>query len=68
EGGSDIFSSFTKENMIDELHIFTAPKIIGNGLHSFENIQIPSLDRAYVFEVKSVSLSGTDIHTVLVRK
>ncbi len=67
EGGAGIFSNFLKENLADELHIFTAPMLIGNGQHAFGNLATDVLKNAKRFDVKAVSKSGEDIHTILVR-
>ncbi|TAL69788.1 MAG: bifunctional diaminohydroxyphosphoribosylaminopyrimidine deaminase/5-amino-6-(5-phosphoribosylamino)uracil reductase RibD [Bacteroidetes bacterium] len=66
EGGAGIFSSFARANMIDELHIFTAPKIIGDGIHSFERFNITRLAYATNLKLISSELSGEDIHSVFI--
>jgi diaminohydroxyphosphoribosylaminopyrimidine deaminase/5-amino-6-(5-phosphoribosylamino)uracil reductase len=64
EGGAGIFSSFVRSNLIDELHIFTAPKIIGDGIHSFEKFNISRLAYATNMKLISTGMSGDDIHSV----
>ena len=66
EGGAGIFSSFASSNLIDELHIFTAPKIIGNGLHSFDKFSINRLAYATNLNLISTDMSGNDIHSIYV--
>ncbi len=66
EGGADIFSSFARSNLIDELHIFTAPKIIGDGIHSFEKFNINRLAYATNLKLISSDMSGDDIHSVFI--
>jgi diaminohydroxyphosphoribosylaminopyrimidine deaminase/5-amino-6-(5-phosphoribosylamino)uracil reductase len=66
EGGSSVFSSFAGQHLINELHIFTAPIIIGNGKHSFDNFSILALSEALKFKIKAVAKSGVDIYSVLV--
>ncbi|MCS6808568.1 MAG: bifunctional diaminohydroxyphosphoribosylaminopyrimidine deaminase/5-amino-6-(5-phosphoribosylamino)uracil reductase RibD [Bacteroidota bacterium] len=68
EGGARIFSSFAQENLIDELHIFTAPILIGSGLHSFSSLSVPSLQIAKKFTFKSITPCGTDMYAVAVRR
>lgn len=68
EGGAEIFSSFVKQELADELHVFTAPKIIGQGIDSFRNINIKSLDLSYNFKLHSIERSGDDIHSVYTKK
>ncbi|MCU0424649.1 MAG: bifunctional diaminohydroxyphosphoribosylaminopyrimidine deaminase/5-amino-6-(5-phosphoribosylamino)uracil reductase RibD [Candidatus Kapabacteria bacterium] len=68
EGGSRVFSSFAQENLIDELHIFTAPILVGSGLHSFSSLSTPSLQIAKKFMFKSLNPCGVDMHSVAVRR
>jgi dihydrofolate reductase len=37
-GGADFDSSLIKEKLIDELHLFVNPAVIGNGLTIFKNV------------------------------
>ncbi|HYF02265.1 MAG TPA: bifunctional diaminohydroxyphosphoribosylaminopyrimidine deaminase/5-amino-6-(5-phosphoribosylamino)uracil reductase RibD [Patescibacteria group bacterium] len=68
EGGSGVFSSALQANLADELHVFTAPILIGNGQHAFANLSTVMLKEAKRFDVKAASKSGEDIHTILVRQ
>jgi diaminohydroxyphosphoribosylaminopyrimidine deaminase / 5-amino-6-(5-phosphoribosylamino)uracil reductase len=68
EGGSVIFSSFAKANLIDELHLFVAPKIIGNGKDPFGKFEIKNLSNAREFEIKEIERIGRDLHIVLKMK
>ncbi|MBI5324596.1 MAG: bifunctional diaminohydroxyphosphoribosylaminopyrimidine deaminase/5-amino-6-(5-phosphoribosylamino)uracil reductase RibD [Ignavibacteriae bacterium] len=65
EGGAGIFSSFARTNLIDELHVFISPKIIGNGIHSFDKYNISRLAYATNMKLVSSDLSGDDIHMIL---
>lgn len=67
EGGAEIFSSFIKKNLADEIHVFTAPKIIGQGIDSFKNINIKSLDLSYNFKLHSIERCGDDIHSIYMK-
>lgn len=64
EGGAGILSSFAKSKMIDEMHVFIAPMIIGNGIHSFRNHEIARLSESQHFKIRAVSKSGDDIHLI----
>ena len=66
EGGAGIYSSFAGANLIDELHTFTAPKLIGDGIHSFDNYNINRLAYATSLRLVSSDLSDKDIHSVFV--
>lgn len=68
EGGAGIFSSFVKNGLIDELHIFSAPKIVGKGIGSFDKIEIDSLNNAYQFKLKEFEQVGEDMHMVYIKK
>jgi diaminohydroxyphosphoribosylaminopyrimidine deaminase/5-amino-6-(5-phosphoribosylamino)uracil reductase len=68
EGGAEIFSSFVMHGFVDELHIFTAPKIIGKGIESFRNINIKSLDLSYNFKLHNIEKCGDDVHSVYLKK
>lgn len=67
EGGSLLLSSFLKAQMVDEFHFFIAPKLLGNGLNTFEKFNVNYLTEAYNFEFKAVSKSGSDLHLIGVR-
>ncbi len=68
EGGARIFSSFAQENLIDELHIFIAPMLVGSGLHSFSSLSTPSLQLSKKFTFKSITPCGIDMHAIAVRR
>jgi len=68
EGGAETYSFMASKNLIDELHVYSAPIIIGNGLHSFSNYKINNMSDAKKMEIVSISKSGSDIHTIAVRK
>ena len=46
EGGSELNSSAIKAGVVDKLLIFSAPKIIGNGLGAIGNIGVKTIDKA----------------------
>ncbi|MDP3765872.1 MAG: bifunctional diaminohydroxyphosphoribosylaminopyrimidine deaminase/5-amino-6-(5-phosphoribosylamino)uracil reductase RibD [Nanoarchaeota archaeon] len=46
EGGSQLNSSAIKENMVDKVLIFTAPKIIGNGIGAIGSLGIKKIEKA----------------------
>lgn len=46
EGGSQLNSSAIKEGVVDKVLIFTAPKIIGNGIGAIGSLGIKKIDRA----------------------
>lgn len=67
EGGAKLFVSFLEANLIDELHLFIAPKIIGDGKRSFNSFCIDNLSLAPQFNVKHVRKSDKDIEVIAVK-
>ncbi len=53
EGGSLLNSSALKAGIVDKLVIFTAPKIIGNGINAIGNLGIKKIDNA--LELKNIT-------------
>ena len=46
EGGSQLNSSAIKEGIVDRVLIFTAPKIIGNGIGAIGSLGIKKINNA----------------------
>jgi diaminohydroxyphosphoribosylaminopyrimidine deaminase/5-amino-6-(5-phosphoribosylamino)uracil reductase len=67
EGGASIFSSFLNQGLVDELHVFIAPIIIGGGINAFGAVNLLSLGEAPRFKAKAVSKSGEDLHYIAVK-
>lgn len=61
EGGSELNSSAIKDKMVDKIIIFTAPKIIGNGLGAIGNLGINKIDKAINLKDSFVRKIGKDI-------
>lgn len=55
EGGAELSGSAIREKIVDKLLVFTAPKIIGNGLGPIKNLGIKKVNKA--IELKNVSTS-----------
>jgi diaminohydroxyphosphoribosylaminopyrimidine deaminase/5-amino-6-(5-phosphoribosylamino)uracil reductase len=68
EGGSTLFSSLLKEDLIDEIQAFIAPKIFGSGVLPFRDFSAYNVDDAKNFQFVVASKSGTDLHLIAVRK
>lgn len=43
EGGRGVFTSFLKEKLVDKIHYFLSPKILGKGLDSFGDLGIKEI-------------------------
>jgi diaminohydroxyphosphoribosylaminopyrimidine deaminase/5-amino-6-(5-phosphoribosylamino)uracil reductase len=68
EGGARLFSSFAQENLVDELHVFTAPILIGSGLHALSSLSTPSLQAAKKFDIHTFKQCGADTYTIATRR
>ena len=68
EGGSKIFTAFLRAGLVDELNIFIAPKIFGNGISAIGDLSITKAAKAYAFELKNSEPIGEDILLDLRRK
>lgn len=68
EGGRSVFSSFARLQMIDELQLFIAPILMGNGINTFGDYSIDFLSNSAKFKIKGISKSNSDIHVVAVKE
>lgn len=64
EGGAKIFSEFVKLKLVDEIIFITAPVIIGNGLSSFEPLELNKLSASKKLKLISSETSEDDIITI----
>jgi diaminohydroxyphosphoribosylaminopyrimidine deaminase/5-amino-6-(5-phosphoribosylamino)uracil reductase len=46
EGGSQIFTSFLKEKLVDKIYYFLSPKILGKGIDSFGDLGIKKISES----------------------
>lgn len=46
EGGNEVFTSFLKEKLVDKIYCFVSPKIIGDGISSFGNLNTKKIKDA----------------------
>ncbi len=67
EGGASMYSSFFDQDLIDEYHIFMAPKAFGTGVHTFNDLKVNYVNQAKNFKIKAVSKCGEDIHIIGLR-
>lgn len=61
EGGSELNSSAIRADVVDKILIFTAPKIIGNGLGAIGNLGIKTVDKAINLKNPVAKKIGNDI-------
>ncbi len=67
EGGAEILSCFLKYNLIDELRLYLAPIIIGEGKSPFEKFRINALKEAVRFEYRKTNQSGRDLEIICLK-
>jgi len=60
EGGSHLNASAIKDKVVDKMLIFTAPKIIGNGLGAISSLGINKVDKAINLKNISTRKIGKD--------
>ncbi len=58
EGGSAVFTSFIKEQLVDRIIIFAAPKFIGNGISAIGDLGTVKLERA--LQYRTVFIENVD--------
>lgn len=61
EGGRDLSSALIAGNMVDKLHIFIAPKLLGGGTRSVMNLGIDRMQEVLALQNTSWEQSGSDI-------
>lgn len=61
EGGKSMFSQFIQSKYFDELIIFISPKIIGQGISSFDDFKINNLSKAVSLTITELENRGNDI-------
>lgn len=61
EGGSQLNSSAIKEGIVDKVLIFTAPKIIGNGIGAIGSLGIRKIEKAINLKNPIVKKIGKDV-------
>ncbi len=61
EGGAELNSSAIKDKIANKLLIFTAPKLVGNGLGAIGNLGITKIDRAVKLKDIKTKKIGKDI-------
>jgi diaminohydroxyphosphoribosylaminopyrimidine deaminase/5-amino-6-(5-phosphoribosylamino)uracil reductase len=66
ESGSTLGTALMKANLIDELHLFIAPKLLGAGKSFLGDIGISNISQALNLEIMSMNLCGNDIEAIAV--
>ena len=67
EGGGILMQEVIEQQLLDEMHFFIAPILIGQGIQSFGGYSAENLETAYRLTSKGVLKSGTDLHVITVK-
>lgn len=67
EGGPKTWSSFLSADLVDVLHIFVAPKLLGSGRNWLEHLPITSLSEAHNWNILDIESFGADVCFTLSR-
>ncbi len=65
ESGSELGTSLLKANLVDEIHWYQAPTVLGAGKKTVGDLDITTLSRRIDFDIMKVERSGPDAVTVL---
>ncbi len=68
EGGAAVLSGFLQQYLLDELHLFIAPIVIGAGKHPFEHRILDTLEQAVRLHLRAVLRSGEDLHVIALKE
>lgn len=64
EAGAILAGRFLKERLVDEWHVFIAPKIMGSRARPLCDMQMDTMAQAYGLTLMSTRLSGDDIYCI----
>ncbi len=60
EGGGSVFSQLIESKLADKMHLFVAPKILGDGLSFADGIELKELSKALVMKEVEISQVGEE--------
>ena len=66
EGGGYTITSFIDSKLFDELHLYYAPKLIGEGISSYKSIR--SINNSNDLKLKKIDKFGNDFRVIYKRK
>ena len=68
EGGAQVAASFLREDLVDEIHLYRAPIVIGDGLRGLGAMQLTELQTAHGrWTVSETRQLGSDTFTAYLR-
>ena len=67
EGGKELFTSFIKKNLYDDIMLFITPKLIGCGISFLGNINKQNIRNALKLRVRNTEKIGDDLLIELIK-
>jgi diaminohydroxyphosphoribosylaminopyrimidine deaminase/5-amino-6-(5-phosphoribosylamino)uracil reductase len=61
EGGPTLAAAFARAGLVDEVHLYLAPALLGGGLASVGRLGIESVDQALRWRTRDVERVGNDV-------
>ncbi|MFT6733550.1 MAG: diaminohydroxyphosphoribosylaminopyrimidine deaminase [Polaribacter sp.] len=61
EAGHQLAGAFISENLVDEIVVYIAPKLMGKNAMSLVNLNVNKMDECPVFKLKGVKQFGEDV-------
>ncbi len=68
EGGSKIHGAFFESDLVDEIHVFISPQIVGTGKSPVEGLNIDLIQQSKRFSKPTLSLVDGDVYVTTRRK
>ncbi|MHB8636347.1 MAG: bifunctional diaminohydroxyphosphoribosylaminopyrimidine deaminase/5-amino-6-(5-phosphoribosylamino)uracil reductase RibD [Fimbriimonadaceae bacterium] len=65
EGGPSTLGAFFRAGLVDRLHLFLAPKVLGDGIDWVRGLNVSTLAQAPEFKMLQVRRHGPDIELIL---
>lgn len=67
EGGATLNAAFLKADLVDEIHYYLAPKILGNGKSAYQDLGITTINDAKKFSISKTKTLTPDLLIILKR-
>lgn len=68
EGGPTLITAALKANLVDELHIYQAPRLLGAGRKGIGDLGISALTSSLDFQLQQVKELGGDVFLALIKE
>jgi diaminohydroxyphosphoribosylaminopyrimidine deaminase/5-amino-6-(5-phosphoribosylamino)uracil reductase len=67
EGGKEVYTSFIKKNLFDDIMLFVTPKLMGCGIPLLGNINKRNIKNALKLSVRNTEKFGDDFLIELIK-